>query len=91
MVKDFPSYEIARSTKELGFISPEDRRWEQLTIPSNNHNFLKYSCQCVEKNASHFFPGKIDVILKPVCYAEGQKMIYYIGQCPRCETIYWTY
>lgn len=90
MIKDGPSYAVVKSTKKIGFISPEDRPWEQVDIPINNSNFIKYNCECLSKHSGDKRES-LEVILRPYCYPENRKKyIFYFGQCERCETIYWT-
>lgn len=77
-----PCYELIQSLKKFGFIKPEDVRWQQINLESEGKKFLKYCCTCGNL--------KREVILKNFSFAFKQPMSYFIGQCPRCDTIYWS-
>lgn len=77
-----PCYELVSSLKKFGFEKPEDRKWQEINIEPSGKNFLKYICTC----------GKIkrEIVLKNFNFDFHNKLSYYIGQCPRCDTIYWS-
>ncbi len=77
-----PCYELIQSLKKFGFLYPEDRKWQQINFETSGKNFLKHTCGC----------GNIkrEVILKNFNFSFRKKVSYFIGQCPRCDTIYWS-
>lgn len=77
-----PCYDLIASLKKFGFEYPEDRKWQEVNLETFQKNFLKYSCGCSN------IPREI--VLKHFTFREGKNMAYFIGQCPRCDTIYWT-
>ena len=84
MSEDVP-YAIVKKTKEYGIVKPEDRLWKYILRPDNkSEQFYKYTCGCVKMG--------LELVMKPYMYiGKGKKVLYYIGQCKRCEKIYWSY
>lgn len=77
-----PCYDLIRSLKKFGFIDPEDKGWQQINLETSEKKFLKHLCTCA--NISK------EVILKNFSFSQKRNISYFIGQCPRCERIYWT-
>lgn len=96
---DAPSYPIVRACEGLGFITPLDVRWQRRPSPGGGETFPG---QFGSGPTTHFFglgPGGERVcscgaplpVLEACAFQfrDGSQVIYRIGQCPRCRTIYW--
>ena len=78
-----PSYDFIQALSKAGFKFPADRPWVELPIITGNNSFCKHVCGCIKENG-------IEIILKPFsCTEHKKRLIYYVGQCKRCKTIYW--
>lgn len=104
MKSETPSFAIIKALKKAGFVAPADRAWYQVDIPVDGQAFVKYECECLKnikaecdkskkesKTKSALDDLNLEVILKSYGYSEKDKRyVYYIGQCFRCQKIYWT-
>lgn len=84
-------YELIHSLKNFGFVNPLDRRLQAIDMAPNGEDFIKYECHCAANSLGKDRSDRgIKIILKPFSFDKAVTHSYYIGQCPRCETVYWT-
>lgn len=97
---DAPPYAIVRACREVGFRTPEDVRWNRMSyflisqavrrgylhpmswklLPSVSTAELK-RCSC----------GEVLPNLEGYTFtlSSGEELLYFLGQCPRCRSIFW--
>lgn len=97
---DAPPYSIVRACRRLGFRAPEDVRWCHLVgrgpvaaVPVSGFNLqsLKALFHKTEpKRAScHCGQGLPRLDRCSFTLASGRQVDYLLGQCPRCQAIFW--
>jgi hypothetical protein len=97
---DAPPYPIVRECRSLGMRDPEDVRWCRLvrsppgaagwcglfTVPSWRSDSARASsgsrCSCGQP-----LPALTRYAFR---LSSGREVVYRIGQCPRCRTMYWS-
>jgi hypothetical protein len=96
---DAPEYSIVRECETVGLQSPLDVRWCRMTLFLAEYAVQKLrkasiwqrllgapeiralSCACGEG-----LPGLGKYLFE---FSSGRKETYFLGQCPRCRTIFW--
>jgi len=95
IVCDAPAYAVVKACGNLGFRLPPDVRWcradrRQLQkkparpplVPWGRSNVsIKKKCSCGEE-----MPALESYTFT---FTSGKQARYFLGQCPRCSTIYW--
>jgi hypothetical protein len=100
IVCDAPPYSIIQACQRIGIKTPEDVRWCRMTHFCYGDTaeddplrvqawklFLgmgragKAACNCGQKLPS--------LEKCTFTFLTGRELSYYIGQCPRCRTVYW--
>jgi hypothetical protein len=95
---DAPPYEVVRACRNLGLRAPEDVRWLRMSVycaqplghaPGVVSWFRRLfkpdstqrSCTC----------GRIlpELGIVAVTFADGDQATYVLGQCARCDTVFW--
>lgn len=75
-----PAYNFIKSLKKVGILFAPDRPWREVCIEPNGKDFIKSECH------------ETEIILKPYVYSmENKTHRYYLGQCPICEKVLFTY
>lgn len=84
-----PNYEFIKTLSKIPGISyAEDRQWHELNLEIDNSPFMKYNCSCLKRKTKK--EKNLEIILKPYAWSVDNSIYtYYIGQCPRCEIIYY--
>lgn len=100
VVCDAPCYEIVTSCRLLGFARPEDVRWSRL-VSGRDHShesrwraFFRRTWEVLSGKPKHEPTCSCGVPLPLLqehvfLSATGFPVLFLIGQCPRCLTIYW--
>jgi hypothetical protein len=90
IVCDAPPYSVVKACVSLGFRTPLDVRWvriERREIERKAHSILPWIRQSIPGcSCSHPLPALESYTFT---FASGKQSRYYLGQCPRCNTIYW--
>lgn len=82
-----PNYEFIKALGKF-FSLPLDKKWQEISIEPNGDAFVKYECSCLKRKAKK--ESALQIILKPYAWSlDNVVYTYYIGQCPRCEIIYY--
>jgi hypothetical protein len=85
---DSPPYTVVRACRQLGFQEPEDVRWSRVNraLPGQDGPWAffraqEHACRCGVK-----LP-----LLERCTFAlrTGERMSFFLGQCPRCRTMFW--
>lgn len=97
---DAPPYPIVRACRKLGIYEPEDVRWcrkgHQLR---RHHSWIHFLASPIwgrllgkeQAGLSHCTCGKSLPLMDSYAFTfqTGEQVDYEIGQCGRCQTIYW--
>lgn len=68
----------------VGIRLPLDRPWYQVPSPASNDNqILRFPCRCGD--------GKLGEVESRQYQCEDDQGYVYIGQCRRCEALFWAY
>ncbi len=86
---DAPPYPVVKACAGLGFEEPQDVRWSRLDRrrpprPAGLFPWLRSAaprCTCGQP-----LPALESYTFT---FTSGSQAQYYLGQCPRCRTIYW--
>jgi hypothetical protein len=97
---DAPPYPIVQSCVEIGIESPEDVRWCRLVEHRNAQSLFRQLIQFPPWSV--IFDGRVLGEGPCTCgqmlpqlrhyvftFATGEECAYYLGQCPRCRTVFW--
>ena len=92
-----PPLNIIASCKTLGFYKPLDCFWSEVTTESEHYMREQYPCSCADfrRIGSRWSglraSGTINVFIHRCLFNDKDSAsIYRMGQCPACNTIYWT-
>jgi hypothetical protein len=79
-----PSEEIVKWAEETNLVKyPQDRPWYYTNPPISIINEYKKQCRCKKKGM------KPAILNKYIC--EDDAGFVYVGQCPRCQAIIWSF
>ena len=94
-----PPYRVVQSCRWIGINHPEDVRWLRLSTfrelsPRRNRGAVTFLRRLFASTETHPDPctcGKPLPALEDavVAFDEGEETIYFIGQCSRCQTVFW--
>jgi hypothetical protein len=101
IVCDAPPYSVVQASAKVGVQAPEDVRWANITRwlagGRYTHSSLKgvtrrellelldsadWGCRCGK--------GLTQLVKYRVTFSTGNEAFYYLGQCARCRTVYWS-
>ena len=92
-----PPLNIIASCKTLGFYKPLDCFWSEVKADSEHYMREQFPCTCADfrRIGSRWSglraSGTINVFIHRCLFNEHDSAsIYRMGQCPACNTIYWT-
>ena len=100
VVCDAPPYPIVRACRKLGMIQPEDVRWCRKGRPSRRQaGWIRLLAspiwrRLLRRNETTEQPCNCGRPLPNLegysfTFQTGEQVEYEMGQCPRCQTIYW--
>ncbi len=92
-----PPYYVITSCTTLGFTKPEDSLWKEIAKGSPHFGKELLPCSCVDlvrrgSQWSHLKACRqIEIFIHRCLFNyNGRSDIFRIGQCPACNTIYWS-
>jgi hypothetical protein len=88
---DAPLYSIVRATRQLGINRPEDVRWchmKNLGRQSPWQHFLSSVSQARGSTCSCGEPLPVMDLCR-FTLSSGDQVSYLLGQCRRCDTVFW--
>jgi len=98
---DCPPYSIVRACRMVGFKRPEDVRWCRLSqFRKGCYRRLEFfslrTWKMLFRMAQHpddsqcTCGSKLPLLEKyTFTCVSGREIEYYLGQCPRCQTVFW--
>lgn len=94
---NLPAYSIVGSCKTLGFEKPLDCFWSEITPESEYFLKDQYPCACADyrRIGSRWSGLKASATIQVFVHRclfndKDTSVIYRMGQCPACHTIYWS-